>query len=535
MLLLLLAACGAPERLGPGDAGVRYTLYETLRDEVAGQARLLRTDDGWSEWIELDVDGAPGASREATLRVDEGGVRALDAVHRRGRAWTQTGLAWSAAGFAVTHRRGLALRHVAAEGPRGAVVEGGDIGEGPGFGGGLALWAWLASSRQVGEIEAFDPYLSATVPLSVEVRERRGLVSTEGLVSARRLFVRTAAEGHTLWVAEADDALLAVDHVAGRQAIRDDITLPVTVARPQPPGVVERPLRVERDGVTLAGVVDTPREVDGPPPRVVLIHGSGPGDRDGNFGALHTWLFRELGLRLAQAGFAVARYDKRGVGESTPTVDDLPVTLQDLTGDVAAVQDAVGGGCHFLVGHSEGGMIAPLRASQDPRVKGVVMLGGPAAALDRILLDQLRLILAAHGLPASFIEEAARSQQAMLRSVAAGRERDLGAMPLGGKRSTDWLRSHMNHDPAETLRQLDVPVLALYAAEDLQVPPEQADVARALLADNPQAEVRVVPGVDHLLMPVEKWPGMGIYADPDRAVSEGVLDAVVAWLSRQPC
>ena len=85
--------------------------------------------------------------------------------------------------------------------------------------------------------------------------------------------------------------------------------------------------------------------------------------------------------------------------------------------------------------------------------------------------------------------------------------------------------------PARTLAELRVPVLALYGGEDIQVLPAQADRMAAALADHPDATVRVLPGLDHLLGPTT-GPHMGHYADPDRGIDPRVPDALAAFAAR---
>lgn len=411
----------------------------------------------------------------------------------------------------------------------------------------LGLLQWTPALREAdgkrADLLAFNTHTGRYDPLVLEPREDRALsVSPAGPglshpeIQATRWFAHTPAAGRTLWTDPQGGILAMEDPFLGWTVAREGFSVPEPAPEPPPAGLVQEDLLLPTPEVRLAGTLVRPAASNRPLPVVILVHGSGGIDRDGNTGGLRHGRHRALAHRLAPLGAAVLRYDKRGVAESTMG-DEGSATLQDLAEDVVAWMDHLAArpgidGDHFvIVGHSEGGYIAPLLSVEDERVRGVVMLAGPVSPLDEVMRIQLRLILRAHGVPEEEIRQARRAQNATLRVIASGRDRDLPT-PLMGEVGSQWLRSHFHHDPAEVLRQVRVPLLAIYGSEDLQVPPSEADRLRHLTRDHPHARIEVVEGMDHLLAETET-PGMGVYGDPDRTLHPELVDLLRTWFSEQ--
>ena len=184
-----------------------------------------------------------------------------------------------------------------------------------------------------------------------------------------------------------------------------DASLPLTFTRPQiaqavtpeaTPLPTPAPHFSSRDvtfastgGTMLAGTLTTPDDARGRLPAFVFVHGSGPETRDGGIAQNPT--FRDLSNALSNAGAIVLRYDKRGIGASTGTATEA---WQPLAADARAAIDYLLHQPHvdphriYLLGHSEGGIIVPLVARNDPRVAGIVLLAPPAVPMGRILQEQ---------------------------------------------------------------------------------------------------------------------------------------------------
>ena len=281
----------------------------------------------------------------------------------------------------------------------------------------------------------------------------------------------------------------------------------------------EREVAVATKGaaVTLAGVLTTP-DGPGPFPAVVLIAGSGPQTRDETvFG--HP-VFAVIADQLARRGIAVLRYDKRGVGDSTG--DYAVATSADFADDAEAaarylsIQPKIDPSRVGLIGHSEGGIVAPMVAGVDDHIAFVVLLAGPGMNGDAIIMAQQAAILRAAGAPPAMLEQRAAQQRRILDAVEkatdhasalAAAKTELRAMGVPEAQvdaqaravAADWYRFFLTYDPAPALRALRIPVLAMIGSKDLQVPATQnLPALRAALAANPRATVVELRGLNHL-------------------------------------
>lgn len=342
---------------------------------------------------------------------------------------------------------------------------------------------------------------------------------------------------------------------------------PPPPARPQDP-VEPLPYRAEdvtfdnpAAGVTLAGTLTLP-EGEGPYPAVALLSGSGAQRRDADL-AGHR-LFLVLADHLTRHGIAVLRYDDRGVGESTG--DYGAATSADFAADAAAAAeylaarpdlraDAVG-----LIGLSEGGLTAPMASLQSSRVAFLVLLSPPAVSGRDILIAQASALRRGAGMPDAQVAQAEAAQTALLDAVLAGeadepetarlaRLRPLAQALLAAEGAPDnaelagstvsgllgpWMSFFLRHDPADTLRQVKVPLLAVWGQRDRQVLPEQSlPVMAAALADGGHTDhlLANLPGLNHLLQPAET--GMpGEYGRIELTMAPAAQELIVWWIQR---
>lgn len=276
-------------------------------------------------------------------------------------------------------------------------------------------------------------------------------------------------------------------------------------------------------GVTLAGTLTVP-EGRGPFPAAILISGSGPQDRDETL--FDHKPFAVLADYLSRHGIAVLRYDDRGFAKSTG--NHMRATSADFASDARAAitflrtrpdldPRAIG-----IIGHSEGGLIGPMVAVADPRVRFLVLLAGPGTTTTEVMRTQAREMAVAEGMPAA---QATRAQPlrdslfALIRnsspdSATATRElRDfladghLAALgvtteqraALVAEYARPWWRYFLRHDPATTLARVRVPVLALNGARDRQVSAAaNLPAIRAALAHDRDVTIRELPDLNHL-------------------------------------
>ncbi|WP_433591007.1 alpha/beta hydrolase family protein [Nocardia sp. CA-145437] len=303
--------------------------------------------------------------------------------------------------------------------------------------------------------------------------------------------------------------------------------------------------------ITIAGTLTEPQS-GGPFPAVLLINGSGANDRDEELLGHKPFLL--LADTLTRAGYAVLRTDKRGVGQTGGRLNSA--TYSDLTDDIAAGMTFLRGRSDIdatrigLLGHSEGGYLAPLYARRpDSGVAFVILMAGPAVPGSEVLLEQNRLILAAQGATPEQVGKQVGFTSTLSSVLCKG---DLVAakdyvrqhndtLPAEERLSEEamdelvspYMAALVCYDPAPALSALRVPVLAFYGSKDLQVPAAQNEgPARTLLAADPDATVIVFDGLDHLMQPADKGTP-DEYARIETTIDPQVLTTVTGWLTQR--
>ena len=306
----------------------------------------------------------------------------------------------------------------------------------------------------------------------------------------------------------------------------------------------------EADDVKLAGTLTLPDTAD-VYPAVVLITGSSPQDRDEALAGHRPFLV--LADHLTRQGIAVLRYDDRGVAASTG--DFAQATTEDFARDAEAAvaylktrpeidADRIG-----LLGHSEGGLVAPMVATRSGGVAFLVLLASPGVTGEEILYEQGDLIGKAEGASASQVEAnrtqrerlfAAIKQDTDSAQVASDVRRILKESGLPAEAveaqaewaASPWFRYFLTYDPAPALEKVEVPVLALFGEKDLQVPAEanRAAVEAALEAGGNEAyAVEVLPSLNHLFQTSETG-APSEYAQIEETMAPVVLETIAAWI-----
>lgn len=348
----------------------------------------------------------------------------------------------------------------------------------------------------------------------------------------------------------------------------DEVEAPSRPQEPEPPfpyQALDVTFTSPEAGIELAGTLTLPQG-DGPFPAAVLVSGSGPQNRNEELMGHKPFLV--IADHLTREGIAVLRYDDRGVGESggefgTATTghfaDDALAAVAWLKGREEVAADAIG-----LVGHSEGGVVAPMAANRSDDVSWVVLLAGTGLTGEEILYLQGRLIALANGATQDAVEANEAVQRKIFRAVkeepdpaalearldrvldeairelgpeervAAG----IGDDPTRWKEAqirsvtTPWFRFFLTYDPTRALEELDVPILALNGEKDLQVPPDQnLSAIEAALArgGNPDYTVRALDGLNHLFQPAETGSPLE-YARIETTFAPEALQMISDWI-----
>ena len=266
-------------------------------------------------------------------------------------------------------------------------------------------------------------------------------------------------------------------------------------------------------------------------PPALIIPGSGPTDRDGNSPmGIKAATSRLLAEALAERGIASVRIDKRGMFGSAAAVPDAnAVTVPDYVADtrawIAALRSATGAKCVWLVGHSEGGLVAAA-AAREEGVCGLILLAAPGQPVGQALRRQL----AANPANAPLLPDA----EAAIAALEGGRTVDVSAFhpalqQLFAPQVQGFLRSLLSYDPAALLKDYDRPVLVLQGETDLQVGSEDA---KRLAAAAPKAKLALLPGVNHVLKeaPADRAGNMAAYFNPEAPLAAGVAAAVADFI-----
>lgn len=340
----------------------------------------------------------------------------------------------------------------------------------------------------------------------------------------------------------------------------EDVTITVGTpnASPGPEG--------EPKGHTLSGTLTIP-EGKGPFPGVILVSGSGPQDRDEQL--LGHKPFLVLADHLTRKGIAVLRYDDRGVGQSTG--DFAKGTSDDLAEDALAAikflasRPDVNPAQVGIVGHSEGGLIAPMVAATSDVPKFLVLLAGPGMPGADLLVLQGRLISEAGGVSKEDAARNAESSRKLLEMIREGKsadevraafrqaiEEELATGPRtkdtpaeerakqaeematqqASALSSPWMKRFLQIDPTIALAKVKVPVLALNGEKDLQVPPKEnlAGIEQALKAGgNTRFTMKELAGLNHLFQTCTTG-SPSEYADISETFAPAALQAVSDWI-----
>lgn len=286
----------------------------------------------------------------------------------------------------------------------------------------------------------------------------------------------------------------------------------------------------------LPGTLSVPAG-EGPFPAVVLVHGSGPNDRDET--VLANKPFRDLAHGLASRGVVVLRYDKRtlvhGAKMTAITPQDKVISDAVTALELVRAQPEVDGARLFALGHSLGGYLAPAIAAQagGELVAGLIVLAGSARPMEDVILEQVRYIIGLSGADPSPAEQQqlrALEEQVARVKGAAGWEAAGGLpareqLPLGYP--AEWWLALLEYDPVAVAAGLAQPMLVLHGERDYQVPLD--DLARWRTLDRSGVEVRSYPDLNHLFMAGEGMATPGEYGRPGNVAVE-IVDVIAAWL-----
>jgi dienelactone hydrolase len=406
----------------------------------------------------------------------------------------------------------------------------------------------------VQQFKMFVPSVMQTVPLSLEMK---GAINPLPDKPAKLEYYRaviaasinadiiTDSSGKLILISFPSQKIEVVreEYAASREGLRAALAIaPKSAgidysAPPDAPFTAEE-VTVNARGFTLSGTLLLPKTGARPFPAVITITGSGQQTRDEPLpipGLEKYALMRQVAETLASRGIAVLRVDDRGVGKSGGFDNLATATTSDFADDVRAEvaflrsRPEINPKRIALVGHSEGGNIAPMVAAGDPQIGAIVIMAGSAIRGDQITIAQLNEALAGEK---TMTEEQKNKQRAEQQEV-------IHAVVTGGDLSKysaqvrlPWMKEFWTYDPLPTIRRVRQPILVLHGELDRQVAAEQAGMIEqaAHAAGNKDVTVRVFPKLNHLFLPAKTGAFSEYSTLSTSIVGDDVLKTMGDWL-----
>jgi len=398
-----------------------------------------------------------------------------------------------------------------------------------------ALAAWLGSS-EVGTRLPIFLAPNAEVGATVQKITPRFITTPDGDVNIRQFDLTLATPsgplGLEVWVDASNRLARVVVPATGVAAIRSDLAS-VMAREEKIRNSGDEDLFIPGNGFNVAATITKPAGV-AKAPVVILVPGAGPEDRD------YTWygvsIYGRLAGALADAGFFVIRYDKRGIGQSGGRIEKAGIS--EYADDVKRIvqwvrrRDDVDRDRIAVIGHDEGAAVALTAADMEGRIKAVALLAATGlTGYQATLADQERELERSTMSEVDKQERRAMQQRVLDAAISGG---GWNAVPEDVRRQADtaWFKSWVKFDPARALSRIDEPVLIVHGELDREVPAEQATRLEelALQKKNRSVQKVVVPGVNHLLVEaqtgeVDEYTTLG-----SKPVSPAVISAIIDWL-----
>ena len=344
-----------------------------------------------------------------------------------------------------------------------------------------------------------------------------------------------------VWIDESDRLLRISLPYASVEVARRDIASVSARLTTDPPHPGSERVRVRAAGFSLAATVITPVDMAPPEdgwPAVVLVPGTGPLDRDETVSGVP--IFRQLAWALADRGFVVVRYDKRGFGQSggraeSATLGDYAQDVREMVRYVQRLDD-VDRDRIVAVGYSEGGWIGLLAARRENRIKGLALLATPGTAGETFVLEQQRDELRRTGTTGDERQQRIELQTRIHRAVLGDGSWDGIPDPVRRQADTPMFRSFLAFDPTEEVRRVRQPLLLIQGSADRLVPPYHAQrlesIARLRGRRESTVELSTLDGVNHLLLATATDAQAENAAPGSQEITPRIAEILTDWIVR---
>jgi uncharacterized protein len=408
------------------------------------------------------------------------------------------------------------------------------------FAGYEALAARLSQSQPGTELRAYVAP-QGEIPVSVKNVTTEQLPSPAGLIAARRYELVFQNPGRPLDATVTIDSRARLVSVeipsAGLRVLRSELSSVAVRAQPVR-NANDSDVLIPATGFSLAATLTVPAGVSKLHlPAVVLVAGSGSVDRDEVVAGVP--IFAQLAGGLAEQGFLVLRYDKRGLGQSGGRNER--VTLEDYADDLITVvkwlarRPDVDPKRIAVAGHSEGGAVAMLAAARENQIASLILIAAPGTRGSDLVLEQqqhaLDLIKATDEERKAKIELQTRIQSAVITDTGW----DSIPPDLRAQADSAWFKSLLLFDPQKVMQRIEQPILIIQGDLDQQVFPHHADQLAALARTrkkSPPVEAVHLPGINHLLVPATTGDVAEYGSLPDKTVTPAVAKTIATWLKK---
>ena len=263
---------------------------------------------------------------------------------------------------------------------------------------------------------------------------------------------------------------------------------------------------------------------------ILLIAGSGPTDRNGNSTlGLNNNSLKMVAQQLSDAGYAVLRYDKRGIAASKAAIDN-PTDLRfnhfidDAKSWLNLLSDE-GYKDLIVIGHSQGSLVGMLAAQNDKKVKGFISLAGLAEDSGEAIVRQLNA-------QSPVLGEDARVNIDSMKAGYTVTQFNPYLISIFGPAIQPFLKSYIAYTPAQEIKKLDIPVLIINGTTDLQIDIPQAE---RLKKAYPEAELLIIEGMNHVLKDVPEGDltaNAAMYNNPELPLSEGLISGMLKFIEK---
>ena len=393
----------------------------------------------------------------------------------------------------------------------------------------------LTQGSQIPVYVAPEAEVSATIN---RITPRR-IVSPEGATDLRQ-YELTVGGGASpavvhVWIDERARLARIEIPAASLVVIREDLaTVLAREERVRNPG--DEPVFIGARGFSLGATVTVPKNATGRVPAVILVGGPGRQDRDETMYGVP--IFGQLAGRLAEAGFLVVRYDKRGLGQSGGRTEHAGIAeyAEDLIAIVSWLRkrNDVDSERISVVAHAEGAAVALTAAQREKRIKSLALLSAPGRTGRELSIEQQQRLL--DGLKESPADAQAKIalQMKMMDAVVTGKGWETLPPELRRQADTPWFKSWLLFDPAAVISRIDQPILIVHGQLDTIIPPAHAERLEALARGrrNVPAESNrkvIVPGMNHLLLAAKTGEVDEYESLTPKTISPDVTSAIVDW------